>query len=230
MKTKIFLLDELRLDKLKRKKIDVILVSRKILRDVEKGKKILEKLFLLKKEKNFLIGIEGTSYKKDKTYLELKIFGIPVIDIFFPHLKDEKKEKEGLHEGLHFANSGLNHVLLNIMSKNLVAIGIDVDEIIEEIKKKNSTYVSRFLQNVRWARKRNVNFCLIAKKQHNPLDIKHFLLAIGFDTKQVKKAFEFLSLKKQLNKEIFEHKRGKLYFYKKDEEIKLLNYLVELRR
>jgi len=220
--TKVFLLEKRNFKKIEKKDFDVLILKSEILKNFENGKELLKKLFSLKRKKNFLIGIEGTSYKKDKGYLELRFHGIPVVDIFFPYLRDER-------EHMHFSNSGLNHVLLNIMNKNNIAIGINLEEIIKEIKKKNFTYLSRILQNVRWARKRNVNFCLIAKKQHNPLDIKHFLLAIGFDTKQVKKAFEFLFLKKQLNKEIFEHKRGKLYFYKKDEEIRLIDYLNSIR-
>ena len=219
---KIFLMREKDFKKIEKKDIDVLILSKKILENFEEGRKILERLFLLKRKKNFLIGIEGKDYKKDKAYLDLKFYGIPAIDIFFPFLKEEK-------EPIHFSNSGLNHVLLGIMNKNNIGIGIDLIEVIKEMKKKNFFYVSRLMQNLRWARKKRVNLCLINFDCFDVIDVKHFLISIGFDTKQAKKAFDFVFLKKQLNKEIFEHKRGKMYFYKKDEKINLIEYLIALK-
>jgi hypothetical protein len=218
---KIFLMKEEDVKKIENKKIDILILSREILKNLEKGKEVLRKLFLLKRKENFLICIEGVGYKKDKAYLEMKVYGIPVVDIFFPNLNEKK-------EPIHFSNSGLNHVLLNVMNKNNIAIGLILEEMIKEIKRKNFFYLSRIQQNIRWARKKNVNFCLIMKKNYNLVNLRHFLISLGYDTKQTKKALLFVNLKKQLNREIFEHKRGKIYFYKKNEKINLINLLMAL--
>lgn len=221
---KLIFIDTLQIGKIKRKNFDVAIIKKELLRDADKGRKILKSLFKLKKERGFLIGIEGTGdYKKDKEYLGMKKEGTPLIDIFFPYL-DAKKDY------MHSSNSGTNHVIMNILKKNLIALGINLSEIIRRIKKEDFVYISRNLQNIVWGRKRKINLCLILeiKKKdivYNSYDILHFLLSIGMSTEQAKNAIIFAKIKKELNKEIFLHKTGSIYIYKKDEKINLINYL-----
>jgi len=218
-----FKLEILKSDKKIKVDCDVLLVPDKFLKNVEQGRKLLFKLFEIKKRSYFLIAIEGTKeYGKNKIYLELKKEKLPIVDIFFPYLEGK--------DFMHSANSGVNHVLLNVLHRNKIAIGINLKELIGNLKKKNYAYLSKIIQNIRWARKKKVNFCVFinAKKSKDipdALDIFHFLLAIGFDTKQAKNALVFGYIKRELNKEIFKHKIKDVYIYRKDEKIKLIDYL-----
>lgn len=207
--------------KTKKINFDVLIIPKKFLKDND-GKNLLYKIFDLKKEKNFLIAIEGIeSYNKNKEYLELKKSGIPIIDIFFPYFKEGK---------LHYADSGINHVLLNIMKNNKIAIGIDFEKIRKALEKKDFNYLSNIIQNAKWARKKKVNFCLFINTKKNSqlpdaLDLFNFLIFIGFDTKQAKNALIYPKIKIELNEEIFKHKYGDVFIYKKDEKIKLIDYI-----
>lgn len=199
---------------------DILFIPQKFLKD---DKKFLYEIFELKKEKKFLIAIEGNeNYYSNKQYLEMKKSGISVIDIFFPYFDKT--------DAIHYAKSGLNHVLLNIMKKNNIAIGIDLEKILKAIEKKDFSYLSKIMQNVKWARKKKVNFCLFINAKKNSqipdaLDLFHFLLAIGFDTTQAKNSLIYPKIKIEINKEIFNHKVGEVFIYKKNEKIKLIDYL-----
>ncbi|CUU00571.1 hypothetical protein JGI2_00607 [Candidatus Kryptobacter tengchongensis] len=60
------------------------IIKEKLLK--EDGKKVLNEIFNLKREKNFLIAIEGTeNYYLNKQLLELKRSNIAIVDIFFPY-------------------------------------------------------------------------------------------------------------------------------------------------
>ncbi|MEM4648121.1 MAG: hypothetical protein QXO12_02340 [Candidatus Pacearchaeota archaeon] len=200
---------------------DVLIIKEKLLK--EDGKKFLNEIFNLKREKNFLIAIEGTeNYYLNKQLLELKRSNIAIVDIFFPYFNKK--------DDLHYAYSGINHVLLNIMKRNNIAIGIELEKILKAIEKNDFIYLSKIIQNANWARKKKVNFCLFLNAKNNSkipdaLDLFNFLLAIGFDTKQAKNCLIYPKIKLDLNKEIFKHKFGEVYIYNIDEEIKLIDYL-----
>ncbi|MEM2932611.1 MAG: hypothetical protein QW622_00105 [Candidatus Pacearchaeota archaeon] len=202
----------------------LVLIGENILKNIEKGKAFLYKLYEEKKKnQNFLIAIKGISYEKDKFYLSLTKNKIALIDIFFPNVYGK--------ESMHFTESGLNHVLLNIMKEKIIALGINLHELIEKIKKNELYYLSKVIQNVSWARKKSVNLCLCQfsnrQELYNARDTFHFLLSFC-STQQALNALTFAKLKIELNKEIFKHKIENMFVYKKKEEIKLLELLKAL--
>ncbi|MEM2713644.1 MAG: hypothetical protein QXE64_00045 [Candidatus Pacearchaeota archaeon] len=173
------------------------------------------RVFQLKQEKNFLIAVKGIGYDADKELLKLKRRGIPIVDIFFPRFESGK---------MHWAGGGLNHVLLNLMKKNIIALGINLDELLERIAVHDYGYFSKLLQNIAWARKRGVNLCLFSSELFDPLDCFHFLLCFC-STQQALSALNYAQFKLKFNKEIFEHKAGEVYVYKSKEKIKLVELL-----
>jgi len=216
-----------KIEQLKKQKFDILAIDNKLLENVNDGKRLLFKAYELKKQKNFLIAIKGLeSYDKNKLYLELKREDNPIVDIFFPVLYSR--------ESMHHAESGLNQVLLNIMAERIIAIGLDLKELLSEIKKKRYGYLSSIIQNIMFGRKRQINFCLFsfaksAKEIYDAIDVFHFLLALGASTQQAKSALIFAKAKLDLNKEIFEHKIGNAFIYKDKEKIGIVELLKKLK-
>ncbi len=85
-------------------------------------------------------------------------------------------------------NSGLNHVLSRILSKNKIAIGINLKEIKSLDSKSKAERLDKIMQNIKLARKSNVQ---LAVKSRSLLEKKDFLLSLGASTKQVKEAIVF---------------------------------------
>jgi len=82
-------------------------------------------------------------------------------------------------------NSGLNHVLAKIAKKNKIAIGINLDEIIESSSKQKSEILARVKQNIKLCNKNKLKMKSIAQKKQNErniYDLKSLGLILGMPT------------------------------------------------
>lgn len=224
-----------KIEKVKKQKIkrllqdaDVVIIKEDILQeDKQKIKQLLHLIFGIKKEFNFLLIMEGCeNYEKNRDCLEMKFDGISPIDVFFPYLNQK--------DAMDYCESGTNDVLLEIMKKNCIALGINLRELIKNIKAKKFDYLSKTMQNIHFSRKKDVCLCVysLAKNENeirDGLDVYHFLLAIGASTQQAKDAFTYAMTKKKFNNEIMQHKLGDAFVYKKNEKIELIELMKSLR-
>jgi len=87
-------------------------------------------------------------------------------------------------------NSGFNQVLARLAKKNNVAIGINLDEIINaKIPEEKSQILSRARQNVKLCNKHKVRMKFIAQKGRNyrdVYDLKSLGLVLGMPTWMIK--------------------------------------------
>jgi hypothetical protein len=199
---------------------DVVLVDMEGV-GLEQGKEFLAWIFPFKKEKNFLLGLEGVkSYEMNKAWLEMKRNGISIVDIFFPYLYAQ--------DAMDYYQSGLNHVLLDIMKRNFIGLGIPLQAL------KDVSKIGKTIQNIEWSKKKAVNLCVcsLAKNAEtifDAIDVFHFLIALGATPRQAKNALAFACVKRQLNQEIFKHKVDNAFVYKESEEIKLIDLMNKLK-
>ncbi len=85
-----------------------------------------------------------------------------------------------------YLDSGLNHILARIASRNSVNFGIDLHEIRLLDKKQKSERLEKLIQNIKISRKANAILKLINYK--NNKDASSFLVSLGASTQQAKKA------------------------------------------
>jgi len=89
-------------------------------------------------------------------------------------------------------NSGLNEVLCNIATKNNIAIGIQLQEIIKKPEIPQAQALARLKQNLMLARKSQTKLFLTHEKQENNKNLNlSALLALGASTKQAKEVVNF---------------------------------------
>jgi len=82
-------------------------------------------------------------------------------------------------------NSGFNQVLAKLAKKNNVAIGINLDEIIES--KNKSEILSRVKQNIKLCNKNKLKMKFISEKhKRNIYDLKALGLVLGMPTQMVR--------------------------------------------
>ena len=80
-------------------------------------------------------------------------------------------------------NSGLNHVLGKIAKKNKVAIGINLDEIVNFNSKNKSNILARIKQNVKICNKNKLQMVFVSEKsKRNIYDLKSLGLVLGMPT------------------------------------------------
>jgi len=82
-------------------------------------------------------------------------------------------------------NSGLNQVLTKIAKKNNIAIGINLDELIDSKGKEKSKIISRIKQNIKLCNKNKVKMKFITTKENNKRnfqDLKALGLSLGMPT------------------------------------------------
>jgi ribonuclease P/MRP protein subunit RPP1 len=86
-------------------------------------------------------------------------------------------------------DSGLNHVLAKIATKNSVAIGIDIESISKLSKPEKAKRLAKIAQNIKICRKAKTKLAII-----NPVDKKDsmsLLSSLGASTQQTKQAISF---------------------------------------
>jgi RNase P/RNase MRP subunit p30 len=81
-------------------------------------------------------------------------------------------------------DSGLNHVLGKIASKNKIAMGINLQEIRSKDLKKKATALEKLGQNIKLARKHKFGLALLNSKDN--LDSKALLTSLGASSQQTK--------------------------------------------
>ena len=80
-------------------------------------------------------------------------------------------------------NSGLNHVLAKIAKQNNIAIGINLDEIIEATVKQKAEIIARIIQNIKLCNKNKLKMKFISHKNpRNIYDLKSLGLILGMPT------------------------------------------------
>jgi RNase P/RNase MRP subunit p30 len=98
------------------------------------------------------------------------------IDVLLVKLKGRKDK-------IKQRDSGFNQVLAKLAKKKDVAIGIDLDEIINPEKKEMAKIIARLMQNVNLCKKEKLKMIFIGNKyQKNAYDLKALGLILGMPT------------------------------------------------
>ena len=82
-------------------------------------------------------------------------------------------------------DSGLNHVLAKIASKNKIAIGINLKEIISLGKKEKAERLAKIKQNIKICRKTKTKIAVLKATSQEACNL---LQSLGASTKQIKEA------------------------------------------
>jgi len=86
-------------------------------------------------------------------------------------------------------DSGLNHVLAKIATKNKIALGIDIKEISKLSKVEKAKRLARIIQNIKICRKAGTKLALVnITDEKNALNL---FLSLGASTSQAKEAISF---------------------------------------
>lgn len=124
-----------------------------------------------------------TIFSSDDDELNRKILEKLPIDIL---LLNQKQRKDFQKQ----RDSGFNQVLAKIAKKNNIAIGINLDEIIEEKSPKNKAEIlARIKQNIKLCNKNKLQMKFIAQKQENErniYDLKALGLILGMPTSMIR--------------------------------------------
>jgi len=98
------------------------------------------------------------------------------IDVLLVKLKGRKDK-------IKQRDSGFNKVLAKLAKKKDVAIGIELDEIINPEKKEMAKIIARLMQNVNLCKKEKLKMIFIGNKyQKNAYDLKALGLILGMPT------------------------------------------------
>ena len=98
-------------------------------------------------------------------------------------------EKNGKRDKPKQLDSGLNHVLANIATKNKIAIGINLEEISKLDKKGKAIRLARIKQNLKLVRKAKTKFAIIQNSDKK--NARNLLLSLGASTQQTKETITF---------------------------------------
>lgn len=105
-----------------------------------------------------------------------KILEKEKIDILLIKLS-ERKDK------IKQRNSGFNHVLAILAGKKNIAIGIDLDEIINANKKEKVKILARLIQNIKICKKNKLKIIFLANQHQKDIyDLKALGLVLGMHT------------------------------------------------
>ncbi len=96
--------------------------------------------------------------------------------------------QSGRKDRMKQRDSGFNQVMARLAKKNNVAIGINLDEIIDaKTSKEKSQILARVRQNIKLCNKHKVKMKFIAKsKEKNSYDLKALGLVLGMPTWMIK--------------------------------------------
>lgn len=98
-------------------------------------------------------------------------------------------EKGNRKNKLRQIDSGLNHVIAKIATKNKVSIGIDIVEISTLPKAQKAKRLARIKQNIKICRKAKTKLAII--NHYNSKDAFNLLISLGSSTHQAKEAISF---------------------------------------
>ena len=97
-------------------------------------------------------------------------------------------EKGNRKNKIRQIDSGLNHVLAKIASKNGIAIGINLKEIIILGKKEKAERLAKIKQNIKICRKSRTRLAVIGAPVQ---EARELLQSLGASTQQIKEAIVF---------------------------------------
>jgi len=117
--------------------------------------------------------VKARDDKYNRTLLEYGKF-----DILLSPETGNRKSK------LRNEDSGLNHVLAKIATKNKIAIGIDLDEISRLTPKAKAERLSKIKQNIKICRKAKTKLKILGNKKEG----FYLLISLGASTNQAKEA------------------------------------------
>ena len=129
----------------------------------------------IKQEKSPIV-IKAQDPEFNRKVLEYGRFNI----LLFPESNVVKKDKPKQ------LDSGLNHVLAEIATKNKVRIGIDLKDLRSMERKEKAIQLARIRQNIKICRKAKTKLAL--KNIKDKKDAFSLLLTLGASTQQAKEA------------------------------------------
>jgi RNase P/RNase MRP subunit p30 len=97
-------------------------------------------------------------------------------------------ERGNRQRTLRTIDSGLNHVLAEIATKNKISIGVDMDELRVLGKEEKANRLEKIKQNIKICRKAKTKLALLNYKDDK--DAFAFLISLGSSTKQAKSAVQ----------------------------------------
>jgi ribonuclease P/MRP protein subunit RPP1 len=125
----------------------------------------------IKESKGKEIIFSGSNDELNRKILEKE--KIDVLLLSQSQRKDRMKQRD----------SGLNHVLAKIAKKKGVAIGINLDEIIDSKSKEKTEIVARIRQNIKICNKNKLKMKFISQKNKRDVrDLKSLGLSLGMPT------------------------------------------------
>jgi len=95
-------------------------------------------------------------------------------------------ETEKRKNTLRQLDSGFNHILSKIASKNNINLGIDLEEVSKLEKKEKAIILARIIQNIKICRKAKTRLAILNAKDKK--DAFHFLISLGASTQQAREA------------------------------------------
>ena len=137
-------------------------------------KNITEAKKLIKKSKSPII------IKSQNTTFDRKIIESGNFEILL------SPEAHGKKDHPKYLDSGLNHIIVKIATKNKIAIGIDLKNIQSLEKKQKAQTLARIRQNIKVCRKAGCKLVLLNYKDKK--DAQNLLLSLGASTKQAREA------------------------------------------
>ncbi len=153
-----------------------------------------------------LIMVKSTgNYEDDKKIISATFKRIPLIDVFFPFI-------DGRKDFMHYRNSGLNNVLVDLLKQQNIALGIDFSFLLSQ-DQNCIVKLGRIIQNIKFGQKRNINFCVTflpasIGQLRDALDVKSLLVCLGMTPGNANKALQFAYSRYVQNKKRKQITRG----------------------
>ena len=151
---------------------DLIIINMISTQNIEQAKNLIKKE-IQQKIKPIMVQAQNDDFNR-------KILEYGMFDIL---LSPEANARE---RSLRQIDSGFNHVLANIATKNNIAIGIDMKEISELSKENKARRLEKIIQNNKICRKAKTKIALLNYKDKK--DAASFLISLGASTQQAKQA------------------------------------------
>ena len=140
-----------------------------------------------------IVMVQGTTdYNINKKILEKM-----GVDVFFPYVVGK--------DFMHWRNSGLNNVLVDIMAKKSIALGLDFSFFRQNDDNDVIKMLGRIIQNVRFCNKRDCDFCVTFLPSNsddfkNVLDVRSLLSVLGVKTQKLNSTLSFFHDRAEYNK------------------------------
>ena len=141
--------------------------------NIEQAKNLIKKE---KQEKIKLIVVRAQNDDFNRKILEYGHFDILL------GIESGKKQRS-----LRQIDSGFNHVLAKIASKNKISLGIDMEELRNLSKEEKALRLEKIMQNIILCRKSKVKIKLLNARDEK--DAFAFLSSLGASSQQAKEAF-----------------------------------------